>query len=260
MDWTVLAYEKSSFPRKKKKRIVSVSNHLTIWSVSSFGENTVRKSGSAYPIQLPKKKKGNVWFQKFDYSSTFDRRVSEKFPTKGKNHQKQSESVSFWIRKFELTQSFDYSSTLFTKVSNDYPLTKFYQRRSVTFKSFHHSSIFDESDRECRIASIRKSIDSRNCVSSYRKICVSKKKKEGNLHWNTWIIISKKHLKFFLKLRFISLPATRVYPVHPGDRYLGTGAHGGSILTYFPVWPWIAEDAAAGRGRRRWKKDEWRWR
>lgn len=93
MDWTVLAYEKSSFPRKKKKRIVSVSNHLTIWSVSSFGENTVRKSGSAYPIQLPKKKKGNVWFQKFDYSSTFDRRVSEKFPTKGKNHQKQSESV-----------------------------------------------------------------------------------------------------------------------------------------------------------------------
>lgn len=197
-----------------------------------------RKSGSAYPIHLiPKKKK-----ETFDFKSLTTRPpltdaypVAEKFPTKGKKHQKQSESVCFELKSLNLhnllTIRVHYLRRYRMTIHSSYQILP---EKECHVQKFHHSSIFDETDREFRIASIRKSIDSRNCVSSYRKIYVPKKKKRKKLTLKKYMDY---HIEKASKIlsNFISLPATRVYPIHPADRYLGTGAHGGSILTYFPV-------------------------
>lgn len=99
-----------------------------------------RKSGSAYPIHLiPKKKK-----ETFDFKSLTTRPpltdaypVAEKFPTKGKKRQKQSESVCSELKSLNLHNLltirvriiYEGIEWLSTRV------IKFYQRRSVTFKS-----------------------------------------------------------------------------------------------------------------------------
>lgn len=262
--------KKSSFSwKKKKKRKINMSNsfrnlnHLIHLFFNPSAKIAVRKSGStkAYPIQLPKKKTcSKIWLLIYLWPirRLTDTKVCIQLPKKilpkilrKKKRQKQSYFKNLNLHIFRIQK---------WHRSIEIPVTKFYQkRRGNAFKRLHPSLRIDR-----KYHATLKSISTSSRKHITGKFVAKKKEKKKRERIQMEYPARRKvwlpKIPFFRKSLSNGGEPRKCIEVHPADRHLGTGAHDGSILTYFPVWPWIAEDAATGRGRRRWKKDEWRWR